>query len=167
MVIIIIKLWYFYLDPNFTYNRNKRGDFIQRRKLILIIATLLYGIFGIGIYGVMNKSITYTLLSLALLLVVRVLSIFLFIRYLTHTFIELKWSGITFNFLDWSNCRKRGWHIWNFKNNSVKYQCEKQLYCDGSCDPNCSEASSLDWLPPKLYWNWLTVAPLFVCLFWA
>ena len=64
--------------------RNKRGDFNERRKLILITASVLYVIFGIGIYGVMQKSIIFTLISLALLLVVRVLSIFQFIRFLTQ-----------------------------------------------------------------------------------
>ena len=63
---------------------NKRRDFLNRKKIILIIATLLYGIFGIGMYGVMTKSIIYTLLSLALLLVVRVSSIFVFIRSVYH-----------------------------------------------------------------------------------
>ena len=83
--------------------RNTRSDFNARRQLIMIIATLLYGIFGIGMYGVITKSIIYTLFSFALLLMVRVSSIFVFIR-LVQKYQALP-DPADLNFLDLSKCR--------------------------------------------------------------
>ena len=39
-------------------------------------------------------------------------------------------------------------------------KCEKQLYCDSSCDPKC-----LDWLQQKLHWNWLQLRRLLFVYF--
>ena len=92
-----------YMSLFYLKRRNTRSDFNARRQLIMIIATLLYGIFGIGMYGVITKSIIYTLFSFALLLMVRVSSIFVFIR-LVQKYQALP-DPADLNFLDLSKCR--------------------------------------------------------------